>query len=160
MLVFFPPSLSAASAGAIKTEPEEGEELVHHLKAEREEELVLKEEAEGSEDGMEEGLEDQRTGDEEDGRNRDGDDGGDAANEPEDLSLVDYSQYDSVAAETHMAAAVGADGALGSRGVPSRVPAAGKLNCDICGLSCVSINVLLVHKRSHTGEYSNNKPKA
>ncbi|XP_077574538.1 zinc finger protein Aiolos-like isoform X2 [Stigmatopora nigra] len=28
----------------------------------------------------------------------------------------------------------------------------GKLNCDICGLSCVSINVLLVHKRSHTGE--------
>ncbi|KAK6470186.1 zinc finger protein Aiolos-like [Huso huso] len=28
----------------------------------------------------------------------------------------------------------------------------GKLNCDICGLACVSLNVLLVHKRSHTGE--------
>ncbi|CAB1344956.1 unnamed protein product, partial [Coregonus sp. 'balchen'] len=27
-----------------------------------------------------------------------------------------------------------------------------QLNCDVCGLSCVSINVLLVHKRSHTGE--------
>ncbi|MGH0134904.1 UNVERIFIED_CONTAM: hypothetical protein FKN15_022092 [Acipenser sinensis] len=26
----------------------------------------------------------------------------------------------------------------------------GKLNCDICGLACVSLNVLLVHKRSHT----------
>lgn len=155
MLVFFPPSPSAASTGAIKTEPEEGEELVHHLKAERGEELVLKEEAEGSEDGMEEGLEDQRTGDEEDERNN----GGDAANEPEDLSLADYSQYDGAAAETHMAAAVGADGASGPRGVPSRVPAAGKLNCDICGLSCVSINVLLVHKRSHTGEYGNNNAK-
>ncbi|XP_043911408.1 zinc finger protein Aiolos isoform X3 [Protopterus annectens] len=28
----------------------------------------------------------------------------------------------------------------------------GKLNCDICGLACVSLNVLMVHKRSHTGE--------
>ncbi|XP_033913944.3 zinc finger protein Aiolos-like isoform X1 [Acipenser ruthenus] len=28
----------------------------------------------------------------------------------------------------------------------------GKLSCDICGLACVSLNVLLVHKRSHTGE--------
>ncbi|XP_062400273.1 DNA-binding protein Ikaros-like isoform X2 [Sardina pilchardus] len=27
-----------------------------------------------------------------------------------------------------------------------------KLTCDICGLACVSLNVLLVHKRSHTGE--------
>lgn len=158
--MFFPPSFSAPSPGAIKTEAEEGEEFVHHPKVKREEELVLKEEAEGSEDGMEEGLEDQRTGDEEDGRNRDDDDGGDAATEPEDLSLVDYSQCEGAAADSHMAAAAGADGALGSRGVPSRLQAAGKLNCDICGLSCVSINVLLVHKRSHTGEYGNNKPKA
>lgn len=29
----------------------------------------------------------------------------------------------------------------------------GKLNCDICGLACVSLNVLLVHKRSHTGKH-------
>ncbi|XP_033913945.3 zinc finger protein Aiolos-like isoform X2 [Acipenser ruthenus] len=28
----------------------------------------------------------------------------------------------------------------------------GKLSCDICGLACVSLNVLLVHKRSHTVE--------
>lgn len=129
---------------------------MHHPKTEREEELVLKEEAEGSEDGMEEGFDDQRTGDEEEGRNRDGDDGGDAANEPQDLSLADYSQYDSAALpENHMVAAVGADGTLVSRAVAPRVQAAGKLNCDICGLSCVSINVLLVHKRSHTGEYRN-----
>lgn len=154
-------SLTAPSTGAIKTEAEEREDVVHHPKAEREEEeLVLKEEAEGSEDGMEEGFDDQRTGDDEEGTNRDGDDGGDAANEPQDLSLVDYSQYDSAALpEAHMVAAVGADGTLVSRGVPPRVQATGKLNCDICGLSCVSINVLLVHKRSHTGEYRNTTQK-
>ncbi|XP_056403736.1 zinc finger protein Aiolos isoform X2 [Hyla sarda] len=28
----------------------------------------------------------------------------------------------------------------------------GKLYCDICGLACNSLNVLLVHNRSHTGE--------
>ncbi|XP_060242773.1 zinc finger protein Aiolos isoform X2 [Meriones unguiculatus] len=31
-------------------------------------------------------------------------------------------------------------------------PASGKMNCDVCGLSCLSFNVLMVHKRSHTGE--------
>ncbi|XP_009991494.1 PREDICTED: zinc finger protein Aiolos [Chaetura pelagica] len=31
-------------------------------------------------------------------------------------------------------------------------PASGKMNCDICGLACISLNVLMVHKRSHTGE--------
>ncbi|CAO2645153.1 Zinc finger protein Aiolos [Lemmus lemmus] len=31
-------------------------------------------------------------------------------------------------------------------------PASGKMNCDVCGLSCISFNVLMVHKRSHTGE--------
>lgn len=105
---------------------------------------------------MEEGSDDQRTGDDEEGRNRDGDDGGDAANEPQDLSLVDYSQYASAALPgSHMVAAAGADGTLASRAAPPRLQASGKLNCDICGLSCVSINVLLVHKRSHTGEYRN-----
>lgn len=103
---------------------------------------------------MEEGFDDQRTGDDEEERTGDGEDGGDAANEPQDLSLVDYSQYDSAALpESHMAAAVGADGTFVSQAAPPRAQAAGKLNCDICGLSCVSINVLLVHKRSHTGEY-------
>ncbi|XP_059813719.1 DNA-binding protein Ikaros-like [Hypanus sabinus] len=28
----------------------------------------------------------------------------------------------------------------------------GKLTCDICGLSCVGPNVLMVHQRSHTGQ--------
>ncbi|XP_053309434.1 zinc finger protein Aiolos [Spea bombifrons] len=31
-------------------------------------------------------------------------------------------------------------------------PGIGKLYCDLCGLACNSLNVLLVHKRSHTGE--------
>ncbi|XP_075436259.1 zinc finger protein Aiolos isoform X2 [Ascaphus truei] len=31
-------------------------------------------------------------------------------------------------------------------------PGVGKMYCDICGLACNSLNVLLVHKRSHTGE--------
>ncbi|XP_056891074.1 zinc finger protein Aiolos-like isoform X3 [Takifugu flavidus] len=155
----FPPSERNAvrrrsyQSGAIKTEMEEMEDSVYHPKSERDEALALKEEAEGSEDEMEEGFTDQRTEEDEEGRNREGDDGEDAANEPQDLSLVDYSQYDSAALpESHMVTAVGADGTFAARAVPSRVQAPGKLNCDICGLSCVSINVLLVHKRSHTGE--------
>ncbi|XP_030077201.1 zinc finger protein Aiolos isoform X2 [Microcaecilia unicolor] len=28
----------------------------------------------------------------------------------------------------------------------------GKLNCEVCGLACISLNVLMVHKRSHTVE--------
>lgn len=32
-------------------------------------------------------------------------------------------------------------------------PSSGKLICHICGLRCVSLNVLMVHKRSHTGNY-------
>lgn len=27
----------------------------------------------------------------------------------------------------------------------------GKLKCDICGMICIGPNVLMVHKRSHTG---------
>lgn len=33
----------------------------------------------------------------------------------------------------------------------SRLPN-GKLKCDICGMICIGPNVLMVHKRSHTGE--------
>lgn len=128
-------------------ETEEMEDSVHHPKAEREGELALKEEAEGSEDGMEEGSDDQRTGDDEEGE---------AANEPRDLSLTDYSQYDATALPESNA---GADGTFAPRAVPPRIQTPGKLSCDICGLSCVSINVLLVHKRSHTGEYRNTTPK-
>lgn len=30
----------------------------------------------------------------------------------------------------------------------------GKLKCDVCGMICIGPNVLMVHKRSHTGEQS------
>lgn len=32
----------------------------------------------------------------------------------------------------------------------------GKLKCDVCGMVCIGPNVLMVHKRSHTGK----QPKA
>lgn len=112
----------------MKTEAEEVEER----------EMVPKEEAKGgSEDGMEEGFDEERM--EED--NDDGDEEVETLNEPQDLSLVDYSRYDGAAmTDAHAAAEA------------PRIQTPGKLNCDICGLSCISINVLLVHKRSHTGE--------
>lgn len=28
----------------------------------------------------------------------------------------------------------------------------GKLKCDVCGMVCIGPNVLMVHKRSHTGK--------
>ncbi|XP_018615656.1 zinc finger protein Eos isoform X2 [Scleropages formosus] len=34
---------------------------------------------------------------------------------------------------------------------PARLPS-GKLKCEICGMVCIGPNVLMVHKRSHTGE--------
>ncbi len=34
---------------------------------------------------------------------------------------------------------------------PIRLPN-GKLKCDICGMICIGPNVLMVHKRSHTGK--------
>ncbi|XP_077453310.1 zinc finger protein Eos isoform X1 [Stigmatopora argus] len=34
---------------------------------------------------------------------------------------------------------------------PIRLPS-GKLQCDVCGIVCIGPNVLMVHKRSHTGE--------
>nr|XP_046258015.1 DNA-binding protein Ikaros-like isoform X2 [Scatophagus argus] len=140
----------------IKTEAEEIEDNEQYPKAEKEGDIVPKEEAEGaSEDGMEEGFDDQRTEEDDDEeRDAEGDEEGDTLNEPQDLSLVDYSRYDSAAlADTHAAAAAaGTEGTYVPGTVAPRIQASGKLNCDICGLSCVSINVLLVHKRSHTGE--------
>ncbi|XP_034544142.1 zinc finger protein Aiolos-like isoform X2 [Notolabrus celidotus] len=131
----------------IKTEAEQMEDIDDQYQTvEKESEIVPKEEAEGSaEDGMEEGFDD-----EDDDEERDRDEEGETLNEPEDLSLVDYSRYDGLT-DTHAADSV--SGAEGSY-MPgaSRVQTTGKLSCDICGLSCVSINVLMVHKRSHTGE--------
>ncbi|XP_074487198.1 zinc finger protein Aiolos-like isoform X2 [Sebastes fasciatus] len=141
----------------IKTEAEEMEDDEQHPEAEKEREIVLKEEAEGaSEDGTEEGFDEERTEEDEDEeRDGEGDEEGDALNEPQDLSLVDYSRYDSAALpDTHAAEAAAGEeeGTYVPGTVAPRIQTTGKLNCDICGLSCVSINVLLVHKRSHTGE--------
>lgn len=135
-------------SGVIKTEAEEMEDNEQLLKAEKDQEIVPKEEAEGgSEDGMEEGFDEERTEEENDEeRDVEGDEEGDGLSEPQDLSLVDYSRYDGAALPDAGAAASAADAG------PPRIQPTGKLSCDICGLSCISINVLLVHKRSHTGK--------
>uniref|UniRef100_A0A8C5WJ10 IKAROS family zinc finger 3 n=1 Tax=Leptobrachium leishanense TaxID=445787 RepID=A0A8C5WJ10_9ANUR len=64
-------------------------------------------------------------------------------NEVTDLSCgygSEYPPYNNIQLERHQ--------------VPYDInrPGMGKLYCDICGLACNSLNVLLVHKRSHTGE--------
>ncbi|XP_059026612.1 DNA-binding protein Ikaros isoform X3 [Mustela lutreola] len=49
----------------------------------------------------------------------------------------------------------GSHGGQGSRALSGaggiRLPN-GKLKCDVCGIICIGPNVLMVHKRSHTGE--------
>uniref|UniRef100_A0A4X1UEP1 IKAROS family zinc finger 3 n=1 Tax=Sus scrofa TaxID=9823 RepID=A0A4X1UEP1_PIG len=52
----------------------------------------------------------------------------------------EYNEYENIKLERHV---VSYDGSR---------PTSGKMNCDVCGLSCISFNVLMVHKRSHTGE--------
>lgn len=150
--------LLSSCLGVIKTEAEEMEDNELYPKAEKDGMIQPKEEAEGASDnGMEEGFDDQRT-EEDDSEERDGegDEEGDTLNEPQDLSLVDYSRYDSAATpDAHAAVQAGAEGTYVSGAVVPRNQASGKLSCDICGLSCVSINVLLVHKRSHTGKSRN-----
>lgn len=151
-------SLLLPCLGVIKTEAEEMEDNKQSPTAEKERAIVPKEEAEGaSEDGMEEGFDDHRIEeDDEEERDGEGDEDGDTTNEPQDLSLVDYSRYDSASLpDAHAAAVAGAEGAYVPGAMAPRIQPSGKLNCDICGLSCVSINVLLVHKRSHTGKHRN-----
>jgi len=53
----------------------------------------------------------------------------------------EYNEYESIKLERH------------SGPYDSVRPASGKMNCDVCGLACISLNVLMVHKRSHTGKY-------
>lgn len=53
----------------------------------------------------------------------------------------EYNEYEGIKLERH----------LGS--YDNARPASGKMTCDICGLACISLNVLMVHKRSHTGKY-------
>uniref|UniRef100_A0A2K6GDS0 IKAROS family zinc finger 3 n=1 Tax=Propithecus coquereli TaxID=379532 RepID=A0A2K6GDS0_PROCO len=52
----------------------------------------------------------------------------------------EYNEYENIKLERHVVS------------YDSGRPTSGKMNCDVCGLSCVSFNVLMVHKRSHTGE--------
>ncbi|XP_059004113.1 zinc finger protein Aiolos isoform X2 [Mustela lutreola] len=52
----------------------------------------------------------------------------------------EYNEYENIKLERHVVS------------YDSSRPASGKMNCDVCGLSCISFNVLMVHKRSHTGE--------
>ncbi|KAF3816874.1 hypothetical protein GH733_014222, partial [Mirounga leonina] len=51
----------------------------------------------------------------------------------------EYNEYENIKLERHVS-------------YDSNRPTSGKMNCDVCGLSCISFNVLMVHKRSHTGE--------
>lgn len=146
-------SLPPLHSDAIKTEAEPIEDTDDQYQAvEKEDEIVQKEEAE---EGMEDGFDE-----EEEDEDRDRDEEGESLNEPEDLSLVDYPRYDGIAltdAESAESGA-GADGSYASGASASRIQTTGKLSCDICGLSCVSINVLMVHKRSHTGKHRNTWP--
>ncbi|XP_032647183.1 zinc finger protein Aiolos isoform X3 [Chelonoidis abingdonii] len=52
----------------------------------------------------------------------------------------EYNEYESIKLERH------------SGSYDNIRPASGKMNCDVCGLACISLNVLMVHKRSHTVE--------
>nr|XP_025973640.1 zinc finger protein Aiolos isoform X5 [Dromaius novaehollandiae] len=52
----------------------------------------------------------------------------------------EYNEYESIKLERH------------SGSYDNIRQASGKMNCDICGLACISLNVLMVHKRSHTVE--------
>ncbi|KAM8843633.1 zinc finger protein Aiolos-like isoform 1-T2 [Synchiropus picturatus] len=88
------------------------------------------------------GSEDELDEDERMEEERDEDEGG----EPQNL----YPCYsDPVLPDAHT---TGSENLYMLDAMPPRMSPAGKLKCDVCGLSCVSINVLLVHKRSHTGE--------
>ncbi|XP_061536100.1 zinc finger protein Aiolos-like isoform X3 [Phycodurus eques] len=143
-------STTGNGIGMIKVEDEEtGNET--YAEAEKERAILPKEEREGiTEEGMEEGMEEGYDGD----RTEDDDDNDgerDSVVEPEDLSMVDYSLYNSAALQDASTGAASERTHMTGAMTPHVQPM-GKLNCDICGLSCVSINVLLVHKRSHTVE--------
>lgn len=144
------PSLFYPYVGMIKVEDEEIGNNEAYLESENAKVILPKEEKEGgTEEGMEEGYDGDRTEDDDEN-----DEERDSAAEPEDLSMVDYSLYDSAALQDASAAAASERTYMTGAMTP-HMQSMGKLNCDICGLSCVSINVLLVHKRSHTGKHRN-----
>ncbi|XP_016534753.1 zinc finger protein Eos-like isoform X3 [Poecilia formosa] len=110
-------------ARVIKTEAEETDDAERAV-------IVPKEEAEGdSEDGMEEGVDEDRT--EEDNDEQRDEDG---MNEPQDLSLVDYSRYE--------AASLPDGQTTGER----------PFHCTQCGASFTQKGNLLRHIKLHSGE--------
>ncbi|XP_059503024.1 zinc finger protein Helios-like isoform X2 [Stegostoma tigrinum] len=69
----------------------------------------------------------------------------DQARSKEEMSTMEESVLESNGmTETNPGPEIQADGGI-------RLPN-GKLKCDICGMVCIGPNVLMVHKRSHTGE--------
>ncbi|XP_034397405.1 zinc finger protein Aiolos-like isoform X5 [Cyclopterus lumpus] len=141
----------------IKTEAEEMEDDEQYPEAEEEREISLKEEAEGaSEDGTEEGFDEERTEEDDDEeRDGEGDEEGDALNEPQDLSLVDYSHYDSVALpDAHAGAAAGVEGTYVPGAVAPRIQTTGErpFHCTQCGASFTQKGNLLRHIKLHSGE--------
>ncbi|XP_067892250.1 zinc finger protein Helios isoform X6 [Heterodontus francisci] len=83
-------------------------------------------------------------------RNSDEDDGKvlnqvDRARSKEEMNAMEESVVESNGmTESNQGQEIQADGGI-------RLPN-GKLKCDICGMVCIGPNVLMVHKRSHTGE--------
>nr|AAF87270.1 helios [Raja eglanteria] len=69
----------------------------------------------------------------------------DLARSKEEMSTMDESVVESNGlTESNQGQEMQAEGGI-------RLPN-GKLKCDICGMVCIGPNVLMVHKRSHTGE--------
>uniref|UniRef100_UPI00398F64BF zinc finger protein Helios isoform X5 n=1 Tax=Pristiophorus japonicus TaxID=55135 RepID=UPI00398F64BF len=69
----------------------------------------------------------------------------DRASSKEEMSAMEESVVESNGmTESNQGQEIQADGGI-------RLPN-GKLKCDICGMVCIGPNVLMVHKRSHTGE--------
>ncbi|XP_029357374.1 zinc finger protein Helios-like isoform X2 [Echeneis naucrates] len=138
----------------IKTEAEEMEENEQYPKAEKE--ILTKEETEGaSEDGMEHGFDEERTEeDDEEERDGEGEEEGDTLSEPQDLSLVDYSHYDSAAVPDTHAAALVAEGTCESGAMGPRIQVAGErpFHCTQCGASFTQKGNLLRHIKLHSGE--------
>ncbi|XP_065609880.1 zinc finger protein Aiolos isoform X3 [Cyrtonyx montezumae] len=52
----------------------------------------------------------------------------------------EYNEYEGIKLDRHL------------NSYDNARPASGKMTCDVCGLACISLNVLMVHKRSHTVE--------
>lgn len=69
----------------------------------------------------------------------------DLARSKEEMSTMDESVVESNGlTESNQGQEMQAEGGI-------RLPN-GKLKCDICGMVCIGPNVLMVHKRSHTGK--------